>query len=517
VAALFGAFGLFLAGGIALALYCFTNDRERPADQTSELTQLPESKGQPQTMVSPQPESAGKGITAKPNADSAPKKEPPRPALPPDVQRQVDDAVSRGTQFLASQQRPDGRWRVVGNHPIGYVALPGLTLLECGAAPNDSQVQSAAAAVRASAERLNQTYELALAILFLDKLGDAQDRETIRSMALRLVAGQNNSGGWTYHCSPGTTESQQDLLAFLREDRAYRLAHLAGKGAMANPLGLTEADLGRSASGEGDPSSRDTLSAGGKGRPAEVAEPPVVPASLRHLPIFSRQNPAKQFGRRGGFQGDHSNTQFALLGLWVARRYDIPLERTFALAELRFRRLQRPDGGWGYLANQPSTNTMTCVGLLGLAVGRGIEYELLHLDQANQGAAVKKLTTEDPGIQKGLKRLGQAIGPPTGHTSGLPMANLYFLWSVERVAVLYDLKTIGNKNWYLWGTEILLANQRDNGSWTGGQYHQANPVIDTCFALLFLKRANLVSDLSDNLRRFVPVVDPDRRSGGGGN
>jgi len=48
------------------------------------------------------------------------------------------------------------------------------------------------------------------------------------------------------------------------------------------------------------------------------------------------------------------------------------------------------------------------------------------------------------------------------------MENLYFLWSVERVAVLYDLKTIGGKDWYGWGAQILLANQRGAGNWTGG-------------------------------------------------
>ena len=97
----------------------------------------------------------------------------------------------------------------------------------------------------------------------------------------------------------------------------------------------------------------------------------------------------------------------------------------------------------------------------------------------------------------------------------------YFLWSVERVCVLLDLNTLAKRNWYDWGAEILLSNQRAEGYWDdsrySGSYPGHNPVTDTCFALLFLKRANLAPDLSDNLRLYIPVVDPDRRGGSGGN
>jgi hypothetical protein len=411
---------------------------------------------------------------------------------------------------------------------MGYTALSALTLLECGNPKNDAMIQGAATQVRSRAGRTNQTYELALCILFLDKLGDPKDGPLIQSLALRLVAGQTYSGGWNYQASPANSQSEQELLSFLQDEREYRLTHLSGKSDLANPLGLGEADLMR-APGQLGPraaqSPRDAMAGnaaqgGAKSKKGEAKldpdlRPPEVPASLRHLAIFNGQAPKQRF-KNPGNHGDNSNTQFALLALWAARRHEIPLERTFALAELRFRRSQKPDGGWGYNPYDGSTDTMTCVGLLGLAVGRGTEFELLHLGSTLQGSAVQKLTAEDDGIQKGLKRLGRAIGAPAGRTTDIRQPNLYFLWSVERVAVLYGLPTIGNKNWYQWGAETLLANQHQNGSWSGGQYHQAHPVIDTCFALLFLKRANLAPDLSDNLRRFVPVVDPDRRSSSDG-
>ena len=72
----------------------------------------------------------------------------------------------------------------------------------------------------------------------------------------------------------------------------------------------------------------------------------------------------------------------------------------------------------------------------------------------------------------------------------------YFLWSLERVAVALDLDTLGGKDWYAWGSEILVANQAADGSWHG----EYAATVDTCFALLFLKRANLTADLTAGLK-----------------
>jgi hypothetical protein len=134
---------------------------------------------------------------------------------------------------------------------------------------------------------------------------------------------------------------------------------------------------------------------------------------------------------------------------------------------------------------------MTCVGLLGLAVGHGIA------DQPRDAAGPKPVA--DRRIINGLVALSQSIGEPNGNWRFHPMENLYFLWSVERVGVLYGLSSIGDKDWYRWGAEILVANQDKRGFWTNGGYHGASPTIDTCLALLFLKRANLVSDLTSRL------------------
>jgi hypothetical protein len=77
--------------------------------------------------------------------------------------------------------------------------------------------------------------------------------------------------------------------------------------------------------------------------------------------------------------------------------------------------------------------------------------------------------------------------------------DLYFLWSLERMAVAYDLKTVGKRDWYAFGAPIIVACQSADGGWR--EAFPGGP--DTAFALLFLRRANLFLDLSIALDRLV--------------
>src|SRR5205823_1118942 len=70
---------------------------------------------------------------------------------------------------------------------------------------------------RQSALTLDTTYELSLAILFLDRLGESVDRPLIQAFALRLIAGQCPTGGWSYKCPLLTLKDQQDLLTVLEQ------------------------------------------------------------------------------------------------------------------------------------------------------------------------------------------------------------------------------------------------------------------------------------------------------------
>ena len=52
--------------------------------------------------------------------------------------------------------------------------------------------------------------------------------------------------------------------------------------------------------------------------------------------------------------------------------------------------------------------------------------------------------------------------------------NLYFLWTLERVGVLYNRREIAGKDWYAWGAELLVDHQAEDGSWHHGGYPGSN-------------------------------------------
>jgi hypothetical protein len=533
---------------------------------------------------------------------------PPLP-LPADEQALVNVAIDRGVAYLKGAQNPWGTWGTgkepgaAGGHMVGYTALPALTLLECGVQPDHLAIVRAAAAVRASWAKIDTTYELALSILFLDRLGDPKDRALIETFALRLIAGQTPSGGWSYRCPTLNQPTQRQLLAVLRQlNPTAGLFLLPNELALVKPTEQEAKTLGRLRMVDPGPVERCQLKPGGAGRvdlarvredAKQVIEPGLArvgPRSLGDLSLVraggslwesnNRQpdpvsigrlaprpgqcikfveaptpdgDGAKDGGRPGADKGgardggkeadpkpakappavdpakvvipavlaplpvlrevrrldgwtdpkdqlevptygttDNSNSQFAILALWVAQRQGIPMERTMDLVVRRYRGSQNADGGWGYRYQSgggvDSTAAMTCVGLIGLAVGHGLAHE-----------APAAGNVRDPLLVNGFVALGRHVGDPAGRVVNVPMNNLYFLWSVERVAVLYNLPKIGDKDWYRWGAESLLSNQGPNGEWAKGGYPGAHPVLDTCLALLFLRRANLAVDLTNRL------------------
>jgi hypothetical protein len=231
--------------------------------------------------------------------------------------------------------------------------------------------------------------------------------------------------------------------------------------------------------------------------------------------------------------GDNSNTQFACLALWVARRHGLPVEESIRAIEARFRLTQRPDGGWSYPDLgmfvptggddiNTSTPTMTCAGLLGLAVGYGLSIE--HENDKGKSGANK---VRDKHLDAALRALSLSIGLPFERLPAAPEAAAgfkvstqasgrayYYLWGVERVAMILQIDTIGKKDWYEWGSNLLIATQRKDGSWAGA-YTEGG--ADTSFALLFLAKANVARDLSRLLRGRVQDPGKAVLRGGFGN
>jgi hypothetical protein len=410
-------------------------------------------------------------------------------ALPAKDQKLVNDAIDLGARYLKLTQNEWGTWtRDKDNHPVAYAALPALTLLECGLEPDDLQMKRAALFVRLNYGKLDRTYDLALTLLFLDRLGDKKDRKIIQTLALRLIAGQSPTGGWSYKCPILTAAEHRNLLSVLQK--------LNPKP--ASPRG--QKDPTKSPPADTDKKDADKLKPVEPKKPGPSAKV-VIPGALKLLPVLRDpdtlllKDPEDKLEQPIFGTTDNSNSQFAFLALWAARRHGVPIDRSLKLIVRRYTSSQNTDGSWNYrykfggTPKRTDSASMTAAGLLGLAIGNGLVSE----------GREKTKPLKDPKVVKGFVSLTNDIGLPTGRMKDVSMGNLYFLWSVERVGMLYDLPTIGKKDWYRWGAEILVANQKTEGNWTGGGYPGSNATVDTCLALLFLKKANFAEDLTAKL------------------
>lgn len=393
----------------------------------------------------------------------------------------VQRAIARGVEYLKQSQSKEGLWTRQSGGTVGATALACLALLECEVSADDPVIQKAAQALREGSIPLTDTYSMALCIMFFDRLGKATDVPLIESLMVRLLAGQAADGGWSYDC-PAISDAEARRLNMLVKQHN------------ANDREPAAAETKRTV----------------KGLPPEIRQQLLQAEQLRP-------------GASAGRMSDNSNTQFATLALWVGHRHGLPVEKAVVRIEARFRNTQNADGGWGYYGSGPSSGTtpsMTCSGLLGLAVADGVVNEMIlsaakgDKDSRHDGAPAgrdsphtpKPRTPRDPArdrfVRAGLLTLGALISKPV-NADPIPARSFpdyYFLWSLERVAVVFGLRTIGNKDWYDWGAEFILAQQRSDGSWNGGY---AEGGADTSFALLYLRRSNLAQDLTTSLRGKV--------------
>ncbi|RUL88346.1 VWA domain-containing protein [Tautonia sociabilis] len=191
--------------------------------------------------------------------------------------------------------------------------------------------------------------------------------------------------------------------------------------------------------------------------------------------------------------GDHSNTQFALLGMWAGGRHGFDSDGALAELDAHFRSTANPDGGWGYQPGAGSTPSMTCAGLMALAISAARP----SLAERRSARARGEALASDPAFREALEAVSRRARSIGGNE------DVYYLWSLERVCVALGLRDLDGLDWYRSGAESLLARQMPNGGWPHGRW---GALPESCLAMLFLRKANLAFELDRVLKLPGPAI-----------
>lgn len=207
-----------------------------------------------------------------------------------------------------------------------------------------------------------------------------------------------------------------------------------------------------------------------------------------------------------GAQGsDHSNTQYAVLGLREAAFANIPTSRKgWELTRQHWMKTQSADGGWSYGAEGGSSGSMSVAGIASLVMA-----DSMLPDDSDVGPdGLPNCCRDEPrneSLERSLNWLRGhfAVGHNTGNVAigGV----LYYLYGLERAGRMSGLRLIGNHDWFREGAAFLVRGQGSDGHWVGSGAGENEPVIGTSFALLFLSKG--MAPVLINKLKFGPPVE----------
>lgn len=374
----------------------------------------------------------------------------------PEFRERVNAAINRGVKHVLALQKPDGSWEgpYSKNYPMGHTVLSVLTLHKAGLARDHPRLRKAWEYLHALP--LKKTYSVSLLLMALDaKYAPARDPFEVVEM-----------------------------------DRYGKTKRKKGDDPCALTISKQDKELMR--------------------------------RGVEFLVEAQNENGVWRYPSKGK-NWDLSNTQYALLGLKSAERCGLKVPPAVWFSALRFLlEWQDPKGketalegnevrgryrltwkekaqarGFRYSKRtQPATGSMTTAGLAGLVICKSA----LWTSRKFKG---KLRAQTRRGIRDAMAWL-QTYFDVTTNPSDVPPKpdspfkafhahHYYYLYGLERAGILTRARYFGEFDWYEEGAEFFLHEQEDDGGWPGAPE-------DTCFAILFLKRA------TSHMR--VPAVTP---------
>ncbi|HEX7901950.1 MAG TPA: hypothetical protein VF950_29595 [Planctomycetota bacterium] len=381
-------------------------------------------------------------------------------------QAQVDLAIDQGVKALKRRNNDHLRVFQIGGRPMQFAELVAFTYLHGGVPESDPDLKKL---VDDMLEReLLSTYCVSLQAMVLEELDRVKHQKRILKCAKFLVDNQSAVGQWGYGLPTAYLEDETPLKR------------------------------------------KDVASVGAK-RP--LAIPP--PGVRTKPPVASRIRVKKE---RDGQGGDNSNTQYAALGLRACHDAGIVLEEKVVELALKWLRdtqknekapleelvegglgtrrqtvvkRQAAPQGWCYgdHDNHKPYGSMTAGAIGSLAIWD-------YIRDNDEGK--RKSWKNDPDVHEGLvwltKNYSVTYNPGAhekvpGFEENTPHGYFYYMYALERAGLLYGTEVLGKHKWYPEGAKELIASQRPDGTWGAD-------ASDTCFAILFLKRATRSLDIA---------------------
>jgi hypothetical protein len=351
-------------------------------------------------------------------------------------QREIDQAIRKGGDFLKTTAVSGADWL----HP-NCDELILLTLIHAGVPETNPKFEEY---LRHCLQApLEKTYKVALLAMCLEELDASGYQMKIAQCAAFLLDNQAANGQWLYG-------KPVDLKNYPFVEKEKKTATDGGKPAGAREFGPTV-------------------------REHKKPSKSIIVPQTRHE----------------GETGDNSNSQYASLGLRACFDANIKLPPdALHLARKWWVESQWPDESDGAKAGKNAVNSGgDSVKIQGWSYKKSGDEGQKEPTQAMTAGAVGATVIYEYMLGRDFKKDAVTKAGVNWITKHYVINDsLYYMYALERAGMLYDTAKFGEHDWYWEGAKHLVHSQNADGSWGKNDKPEKN-TWDTCFAILFLKKA----------------------------